>query len=94
MQEINTPFGVIEAEHAKDLLQPPTKLLDRQVLSHARRWQLVGMFLRCVSCGQSQKASDGARPFPHTPSCRALNEGTDNQFPWHELEVILQNVPR
>jgi hypothetical protein len=92
MSDIHTPFGVLEADDARELLIPPADGLDRQVLAHAWRWQAVGLFLRCVACGHSQKASDSTRPFPHGPRCRASS--ADGDFPWRELAEILRQLPR
>ncbi|MFK7700156.1 hypothetical protein [Pseudomonas caspiana] len=91
MPDTQTPFGVLRALDACELLIPPTDRLDSRVLAHSRRWQVVGTFMRCVSCGHSQKASDGARPFPHHPDCRALIEAQD--FPWRELADVLKALP-
>ena len=85
-----TPFGVLRTVDACELLQPPVDVLDSQVLAFSRRWQVVGIFLRCITCGHSQKASDSVRPFPHAPACPA-NKGED--FPWQGLAAILRHLP-
>ena len=92
MPDINTPYGVLDRDDARELLLPPVDVLDRQILAHARRWQTVGMFMRCASCGHSQKASDSTRAFPHGADCRASSK--DGDRPWHELAAILQRLPR
>ena len=85
-----TPFGVLRTVDACELLQPPVYPLDSEVLAFSRRWQVVGIFLRCITCGHSHKASDSARRFPHGPACQA-NKGED--FPWQELAAILRQLP-
>jgi hypothetical protein len=92
MPDIHTPYGTLEADNARELLLTPADRLDRQVLAFFRRWQAVGIFLRCVSCGHSQKASESARHFPHGPECHVLRENRD--FPWRELAAILQQLPK
>lgn len=82
-----TPFGVLRTVDAWELLQPPVELVDSQVLAFSREWQLVGIFLRCISCGHSQKASERARPFPHNPDCRTMTQTGD--FPWRDLAAVL-----
>lgn len=91
MANMNTPYGILDADHAAELLSPPSNSLDRQVLAHFQRWQAVGIFLRCVACGHSQKASDSAQPFPHDPHCRAAS--AEGEFPWRELADLLQHLP-
>lgn len=91
MPDIHAPYGVLEADNARELLLPPVDRLDRQVLAFFRHWQAVGIFLRCASCGHSQKASDSAGPFPHAPDCRTFSEVGD--FPWRELASILMGLP-
>jgi hypothetical protein len=70
MPYTHTPFGVLRFADAGELLRCPSDELDHQVLKHSRRWQVVGIFLRCVTCGESQKASDSARPFAHLDGCQ------------------------
>ena len=91
MPNTHSPFGVLRAVDACELLQPGPDLLDNQVLAYSRRWQVVGIFVRCTACGYSQKASAGAQPFPHAAACRAPSTGED--FPWRELAAILGNLP-
>jgi hypothetical protein len=86
-----TPFGVLRTVDACELLQPPVDLVDSQVLAFSRRWQLVGIFLRCINCGHSQKASESARPFPHDPDCRMMTQAGD--FPWRDLAAVLALLP-
>lgn len=90
MFDTHTPYGVLSAEHAHELLPVPIDLLDRQILTHSRRWQTVGIFLRCVTCGCSQKASESAHPFTHHPICCF---STDIAYPWLELATILRQLP-
>lgn len=92
MSDIHTPFGVLEAEDARELLRSPSDVLDQEILAYSNRWHVVGIFLRCVSCGESQKASGSTRPFPHGPGCRASS--ADGDFPWRELAEILRQLPR
>lgn len=92
MTDINTPYGILDSDHALELLHPPASLLDQRVLAHFQRWQMVGIFFRCVACGCSQKASDSALPFVHDPRCRAASAAKD--FPWRELADLLQHLPK
>ena len=87
----HTPFGVLRAEDAREMSQSPAVALDQLILEHTQRWQLVGIFLRCVSCGYSQKASSSEHPFPHHPECQACF--VNMYWPWQELSTILQQVP-
>lgn len=88
MPNTHTPSGVLRFADGRELLRCPTAL-DRQVLEHSRRWQLAGIFLRCVACGEAQKASDSSRPFVHLDSCQAPAEN----FPWRELATIFRGLP-
>jgi hypothetical protein len=52
---------------------------------------MVGVFIRCAICGNSQKFSEGAQPFTHDPTCQASSRW--EEFPWHELGSILRQLP-
>jgi len=91
MPHTQTPFGVLRIVDACELLQPSADLLDSEVLAYSRRWQVVGIFLRCTTCGHSQKASNNAQPFSHGPDCQSATEA--GEFPWRELAAILENLP-
>ncbi|MCD5986290.1 hypothetical protein K3169_15950 [Pseudomonas phytophila] len=91
MSDINTPYGILDSDHAIELLTPPASQLDQMVLAHFQRWRVVGIFLRCVSCGHSQKGSESMRPFLHGPQCSV---GATEDFPWRELADLLQHLPR
>lgn len=91
MSDIHTPYGVLNPAHADELQLAPEEMLDQQILAHSRCWIIVGTFIRCVSCGYSQKASDSGRHFPHDLGCRAITETVD--FPWRQLAVILRQLP-
>jgi hypothetical protein len=88
--DVETPFGPLQANDARELLNCPTEL-DRQILAYSRHWILVGIFLRCTTCGASQKASDSAQPFLHLAECKAKHLGHD--FPWRQLLATLSQLP-
>lgn len=71
---------------------PPQRQLglDSQVLKFSRHWHLSGVYLRCMVCGNGQKASDANLPFIHEDSCRRADP---QHYPWHDLACILQWVP-
>ena len=88
--DVETPFGKLQANDARELLNCPREL-DRQILAYSRHWILVGIFLRCTTCGASQKASDSANPFSHRAECIANHSGHD--FPWRQLLATLSQLP-
>ena len=65
--------------------------IDRQVIGYSAKWHIVGVYLRCVSCGESQRASCGYEPFLHYRSCP--HKSLEEQYPWHDLRKILSNLP-
>ena len=79
------PQGVEVATHEK------TSALDRDVRAYSGNWQLVGVFMRCVFCAESQRASDSAKPFEHMQDCP--KNTNPNQFPWLQHTRILKNLP-
>jgi hypothetical protein len=91
MADTHTPYGVLASEQADKLLHVLARLLDRHVLAHSRRWHVVGIFMRCTSCGHPQKATQSAQPFAHAPDCRATTRSED--FPWREWATILRQLP-
>lgn len=50
MPDLHTPYGVLDAMQAHELLRFPADPLHGQVQAYFRRWHAVG-FLRCVACG-------------------------------------------
>jgi hypothetical protein len=70
---------------------PEIRGIDKDVVGYSMKWHLVGVYLRCVSCGESQRASDGIKPFSHYKSCP--HKASEDQFPWYDLKKILSNLP-
>jgi hypothetical protein len=87
---VDTRFGELQANDAKELLDCPTEL-DRQILAYSRQWLLVGIFLRCTTCGASQKASDSANSFRHRQECEM--KSAEHEYPWRQLLAILSLCP-
>lgn len=84
--DLHTPFGVIAAENAQETISNP---LDIAILDYSRRWYQVGMFLRCTSCGEAQRASRANSEFQHKTQCAAAGIHS----PWVELRNLLVQLP-
>jgi hypothetical protein len=65
--------------------------INNAVLSYSSNWHLVGVFVRCVFCGEAQRASDRFRPFQHEHCCPKKTES--DQFPWLQLGQLLAVIP-
>ncbi|WP_397448104.1 hypothetical protein [Pseudomonas sp. NA-150] len=88
MKDLHTPYGVLRPSNAAEIISQP---LDHRILKHARRWHLVGVFLRCSICGEAQRASQSAIAFSHFAGCEAALDG--DVYPWRELADILLDLP-
>ena len=88
MTDLNSAYGILNRCNDLDVILEP---LDQRILMHARRWQLVGVFLRCTVCGEAQRASQSGAAFPHFAGCAAGSNGEDH--PWHQLADILRDLP-
>lgn len=84
--ELHTPFGVLAVANAEESIGNP---VDIAILDYSRRWYQVGMFLRCTSCGEAQRASQADTEFPHKAQCAALGIHS----PWLELRDLLRQLP-
>lgn len=84
--ELHTPFGVLGVGNAGESID---NTVDIAILNFSRRWYQVGMFLRCTSCGEAQRASQADTEFQHKPQCAAAG----SRSPWFELRDLLRQLP-
>jgi hypothetical protein len=65
--------------------------IDKGVINHLAKWHFAGVYIRCVSCGEGQRASQSTEPFVHYSKCsRQTSEG---QFPWRDFRRLLSFLP-
>ena len=65
--------------------------IDGAVRSYSSNWDIAGVFVRCVFCGEAQRASDRFNPFQHEDGCS--KKTVTGQFPWLQLGQILATIP-